>query len=233
MNNQVLRGLVFLALVGIAGGASAASPYDKATEAKTPWYIGVGIGYTSANIPSQTIDSISSQLAVVNGASSTIIDKDRKSTGLKFALGYDFSRYYGLEAGYAYLGETKADMDFRAGAPITTSVGTFNMKYKMSAYYLDLVGNLPLNNKWTLTGRVGAAYGKTSSDFNGQPTTITLSSNDKSEGKVREKFGAGVVYNINTSFGVKAEWEHYKLPDPLSDEKFNVDTAMISVLYHF
>ena len=31
----------------------------------------------------------------------------------------------------------------------------------------------------------------------------------------------------------RLEWERYKMPDPLSNETFHVDVAMLSLLYHF
>jgi hypothetical protein len=70
-------------------------------------------------------------------------------------------------------------------------------------------------------------------DFTGSPITLIVANSDKTESKVREKFGAGVGYNLNSAFAVRAEWERYKMPDPLSDELFNVDAATLSVLYRF
>jgi hypothetical protein len=50
---------------------------------------------------------------------------------------------------------------------------------------------------------------------------------------VREKLGAGVDYNLSPAFTARAQWERYKMPDPFSDELFNVDTATLSLLYRF
>lgn len=103
----------------------------------------------------------------------------------------------------------------------------------MTAMFIDAVGMLPLNATWSLIGRIGVSYGRTLVNLKGSPTTILLSDNDRSERKVREKFGAGVVYNLSSAFTVRAEWEHYKMPDPLSTELFNVEAATLSILYHF
>jgi OOP family OmpA-OmpF porin len=107
------------------------------------------------------------------------------------------------------------------------------MDYKMTAAFIDAVGMLPVSDKWSFIGRVGVSYSRVSSNLNGEPLTIIVSENDKSESKVREKFGAGIDYNMNPKVTIRAEWERYKMPDPLSDEKFNVDAATVSLLYHF
>ena len=128
------------------------------------------------------------------------------------------------------LGKTSANMDFRNGL---ASVGTFNMAYKMRATYVDAVGLFPVNDNWSLIGRVGVSYGRTSANLNGSPFTIIVSGNNRSDSLVRAKFGAGVDYNLNPAFTVRAEWERYKMPDPLSDEAIIVNAATLSLLYHF
>ncbi len=102
----------------------------------------------------------------------------------------------------------------------------------MTAAYIDAVGMFPLNANWSLFGRVGAAYGRTDLNQSGSVQLI-LSSNDQSESTVRAKFGAGVDYNLNPAFTVRAEWELYKMPDPLSDDLFDVNAATLSLLYRF
>jgi OOP family OmpA-OmpF porin len=107
------------------------------------------------------------------------------------------------------------------------------MKYEMTAVYIDAVGSLPLSEKWSLIGRVGAAYGRTNVSVSGNPLTLVLSSSEESKSTVRAKFGAGVDYNLNPAFTVRAEWELYQLPDPLSSEYFDVNAATLSLLYRF
>jgi OOP family OmpA-OmpF porin len=233
VNKHALAGMVSLALAGIAQIAAAQDYAAQSGGPATPWYVGVGIGKTDASIPQQTIDSIDSSLSAANGASFSVIDKDKRSTGGKLLLGYSFNRYFAVEGGYAALGNAKVNMDFRSGTPVSTSVGSFDMKYKMSATFIDAVGSLPMNEKWSFIGRVGVSYNRVSADFIGSPITLVNSSNDRSESKVREKFGAGVDYNLNRAFTARAEWEHYKMPDPFSDELFNVNTATLSLLYRF
>ena len=82
-------------------------------------------------------------------------------------------------------------------------------------------------------GVVGVSYSRVSANVKGSPLTLAISNNDKSESKIHEKFGAGVDYNLTPVFTVRAEWERYKMPDPLGDGTLHVDAALLSVLYHF
>ena len=230
MNKYAVAVMITLALAGIAQNAAAQYAAAKSNGPVTPWYVGVGIGKADASIPEQTINAINSSLTAANGATFSVIDKDKRSTGAKLLAGFSFNRYFAVEGGYAVLGKTSANMDFRNGL---ASVGTFNMAYKMRATYVDAVGLFPVNDNWSLIGRVGVSYGRTSANLNGSPFTIIVSGNNRSDSLVRAKFGAGVDYNLNPAFTVRAEWERYKMPDPLSDEAIIVNAATLSLLYHF
>ncbi len=230
MNKYAVAGMVSLALAGTAQGAAAQYAAAKSGGAASAWYVGAGFGETFASIPEQTIDGIDSALSAANGAAFSVINKDKHSTGAKFFVGYTFNPYFAVEVGYAALGNSTADMDFRSGL---NSVGTFNLEYKMSAAFIDAVGLFPVTDKWSLLGRLGVSYNRVTTDLNGSPITFVISSNDQKETKVREKFGAGVDYMLNPAFTARVEWERYKMPDPFSDEMFNVDTAMLSLLYRF
>jgi OmpA-OmpF porin, OOP family len=233
VNKYAAAGMVSLALAGSVQGAAAQNSDAKSGGTVSPWYVGAGIGQTFASIPEQTIDGINSALITADGASFSVIDKDKRSAGSKFFAGYTFNPYLAAEGGYAALGNSTVNMNFLNGAPISASVGSFNMKYKMTAFFIDAVGFLPVYERLSLFGRVGVSYNDVDASFSGKPTTFIISGNNTSATKVREKFGAGIDYSLNPAFTVRAEWERYKMPDPFSDELFNVDTATLSLLYHF
>jgi len=228
VNKCVLTGLVSLLLAGLAQGAAAQS-----AKPKTPWYIGAGISVADASIPGQTVDATNAAISAGNGAAFTVTDKDNRSTGSKFFVGYSFNRNFAIEGGYAYLGRTSTHTDFRGGGSPSVSVGSLNLEYKMTGVFVDAVGILPLNDKWSLFGRAGASNTRTSTNISGSSLVLILSSDDQAETKLLPKFGGGVEYHINESFGVRAEWERYKAPDPLSDEKFDIDAATVAFTYRF
>jgi OOP family OmpA-OmpF porin len=222
--------MVSLALAGIAQTAAAQDAVARPGVPTTSWYIGGGFGQTWAIIPDQTVDFINSDLSAANGATFSVLDKDKHAAEVKFFAGYTFNPYFSVEGGFAYLGDSKVSMDFRNGL---NSVGTFNLQYKMNAIFIDAVGSLPVGDNWSFIGRIGVSYNTVDANFNGQPITYVASSNDTTETKIREKFGAGIDYKLNPQFTARLEWERYKMPDPLSDEQFNADTATLSLLYRF
>jgi OOP family OmpA-OmpF porin len=183
VNKHAVAGMVSLALAGIAQAAAAQHPPAKQGGPASPWYVGAGIGQTYASIPNQTVDGIDSVLSAANGATFSVIDKDKHSARFKFFVGYTFNSYFAVEGGYAALGDSTVNMDFRSGTPVSASVGGFNMKYKMTAAFIDAVGSLPVSEKWSLIGRVGVSYNRVSADFNGSPITFIVSPNDTTESK--------------------------------------------------
>ncbi|MEO8003463.1 MAG: outer membrane beta-barrel protein [Betaproteobacteria bacterium] len=235
MNKYAVASFSVLALSATTAAMAAQDP-TKVTSVglKSSWYFGLGMGRTSASIPGDTLDGIASSLGTANGANFAVVNKKKTSTGVKAFVGYSFNPFFALEGGYAYLGKSKADMDFRAnGVPTSTSVGSFNIAYKMRAVFIDGVGTLPIGEKWNLFGRVGLSYNKVSTDFNGEPLTLLISDNDRSKNKFGVKFGAGAGYGITQAVALRAEWEEYRMPDPLSGEKFSEDVFSLSVLFSF
>ena len=224
MKRQATAGLVLLAFAGLAGEAASA---ESATLSVTPWYVGLGLGRTYTKIPQQAIDGQTAFFATALGGTTSGTTTDRThSTEGKVFLGYSFDPHIAVELGYATLGNARASGLISNGGGFTT----LGLKYKLTAPFIDAVGRLPLNEKWSLIGRAGIAYARTSSTttlsgFSGSPSA--------SETKLREKFGAGVDYQFSSSIVGRVEWENYRMPDPLTDESFRVNAAVLSVMYHF
>lgn len=232
MNRYVMSTIALTALATIAQGAQAQGPADDGNGFRN-WYWGIGVSVNQAGIPDGTASRANSAVAGASGAASYVADKDDRSSAMKLLLGYRLSRYFAVEGGYANLGETSMSTDFRSGGVPSTSVGTFNMKYKMSAPFIDAVAILPFGNYLSLFGHVGVSYTETKADISGSPLTLILANSEKSESKAFEKFGAGIEYNVIPEFSIRAEWERYKAPDPLSDENIDIDAATLSFLYRF
>ncbi|HUF21378.1 MAG TPA: outer membrane beta-barrel protein, partial [Burkholderiales bacterium] len=120
--------------------------------------------------------------------------------------------------------------NFRSGI---TTVGTLDMNYRMSALYVDVVGKFPIDPKWSLLGRVGVSAGQTRVGLNGEPLTLLIPSQDREETDYNVKFGAGFEYNFTEVLALRAEWDRWKMPDPLSRDDINVDAFAASLLYRF
>lgn len=207
-----------MALLAFAGLAGEAAAQDPAKDAAAPWYIGVGLGRSYSKIPSDTVNQFAQGVATATGGVLVDSDDGRKaSTEGKLFLGYTFDPYIAIELGYATLGHADAQPSVVTGGGLVSA----ELKYKMTAPYLDVIGSVPLNDAWSLFARAGVTYARVAVD--GGP----------SETKIREKFGAGIGYNFTPVVGIRAEWENYRMPDPLGDGNFRVNAAVISALYRF
>jgi OOP family OmpA-OmpF porin len=113
------------------------------------------------------------------------IDGDSHGVAGKVYGGYSFNPNFALEAGVARLGH-ESDADGRVRA---------------NGAFLDAVGTLPLDPKWSLLGRVGMAYGH----FTGPGGDTSSDTN--------LKLGAGVQYQITPAMALRAEYEQYRFHD--------------------
>jgi OmpA-OmpF porin, OOP family len=217
----------------LAGGFSPqlAAQVDWFTESvATPWYVGLGLSRGDATLPQGTVDGIDALFTATLGTDNTIRNVDERFNGSRVFLGYEFNRHLAIEAGLTRLGKTEVGYNFRTG--ITTD-GTLIMNYRMSALYIDAVGKFPIDPKWSLLGRVGVSAGQTRVGFNGEPLTLLVPSRDADETDYNVKFGAGFEYNLTEVLALRAEWDRWKMPDPLSRDDIKVDAFAASLLYRF
>ena len=90
---------------------------------------------------------------------------------------------------------------------------------------LSVIGNLPLNDRFSLFGRVGGTYGWTKTDSN----TPTISS-----GKERGfglGYGAGINFDLAANWALRAEWERHRFE--FVNQKSDVDLYTIGFNYKF
>jgi OmpA-OmpF porin, OOP family len=208
-----------------------AAQVDWFTESvATPWYIGLGISRGDATLPQGTVDGIDALFTATLGSDNTIRNVDERFNGSRVFLGYEFNRHFAIEAGLTRLGKTEVGYNFRTG--INTD-GTLVMNYRMSALYIDAVGKFPIDPKWSLLGRVGVSVGQTRVGFNGEPLTLLVPSRDRDATDSNVKFGAGFEYNFTEVLALRAEWDRWKMPDPLSRDDIKVDAFAASLLYRF
>jgi len=203
-----------LSLVALA---AIASPIAVAAE--LGWYGGLGVGVSRAYIDD---DRIRSELSGVS--LSTSIDDDDRDFGFKLYGGYKFNKNFALEGGYFNLGE----FGFTAN---TTPTGTYTGSGKFQGLNLDLVGILPVSEKFSAFGRVGYIYTETKDTFSGTgAVTVTNPNPEKKEGNY--KYGLGLQYDLTQALGLRVEWERYRVNDAVGN-KGDIDMALIGLVYTF
>lgn len=115
------------------------------------------------------------------GGQSKIQDYSDHGTGKKAFIGMDFSKNFGIEAGFVDLG--KADVD---GVTVEADGPT-----------LDAVINLPFNDGFSLFAKGGAHR-------------LNVKTADVSERDSDAHYGAGVKVAFNRNVALRGEWERFQ-----------------------
>lgn len=152
------------------------------------------LGRAKLDADPSAVDAYNLRRGFTSSATST-------STGTgsgKAQLGYNLGKTFALEGGYAYLG--------KANFVSITNAGTIGGNKDASAFNLDLVGKLPINDKFSVLGRFGGYYWKTRSDM---PNAVTLGNATVNDNGFDFKVGAGIQYDFTPGFGLRGEFERF------------------------
>jgi OmpA-OmpF porin, OOP family len=114
--------------------------------------------------------------------------------GYKLFIGYDYPRFFGLEAGYVDFGKFK-------GA--TGGNGDVNLTGK--GWDVVLTGRVPLGSMLALTARIGYLFWTTDVS-----STIAAIAGGNDSGR-NWFYGFGARINLVPSLALLAEWERYKV----------------------
>ena len=208
-------------LVALAAlAATFASPFAMAEAAG--WYGGLNIGQSKAKIDDVRI--ISGLLG--GGFTSASITNDDRDTGYKLFGGYQLNKNFALEGGYFDLGK----FGFTAA---TIPTGTLRGDIKVRGLNLDLVGLLPLTQKFSAFGRVGLNYAESRDSFTSSGLVRITNPNlnpNKRESNV--KYGLGLQYAFTESLGMRAEVERYRINDAVGN-KGDIDLVSLGLVYRF
>ncbi|MES2162131.1 MAG: OmpA family protein [Pseudomonadota bacterium] len=198
--------------------AQAEEPFVNPDWANSAWYLGAGVGRSRANIDQQRLTTS----LQANGASVTAFNTDERDTGYKLFVGKQLNRYLAVELGYFDLGK----FGFNA---TTSGNGVLNGEAGFRGANLDLLAQLPLTERLSLLGRVGANYAKTSTHFSGN-RLAAVTGPDQSEHKFNPKAGVGLEYKLNEALALRGEVERYRVNDAVGN-RGNVDLLSVSLVY--
>jgi len=213
---KLVRTMGALGLVGFAavGGQAAVA-------AESGWYGGISIGQSKAWIHHERI---AAQLGVpVAGIS---FDDDDRDVGFKLLAGKKFNRNFALEGGYFKLGE----FGFTANYPPNSFTGAI----KLQGLNLDAVGILPFTEKFSAFGRVGLIYTQAKDTFTGTGAGAAVAAFDPNPKKseANYKYGVGLQYDLTRAWGLRGEWERYRVNDAVGN-KGDIDMLSVGLVYRF
>jgi len=213
--SKMARNCGKLTLLALALSASSLALADDAG-----WYVGANVGASRATIDDARVTS---GLLGSGLTASSIVD-DNRSNGYKLFGGYRLNRNIAVEGGYFDLG----DFGFKA---TTVPAGTLNGNIKLRGLNLDLVGMLPITEKFSAFGRIGANYAQARDSFSATGMVKVLDPNP-SKRETNLKVGLGVEYAFNDSLAMRAELERYRINDAVGN-KGDIDMVSVGLVYRF
>ena len=201
--------------------ADEANKYDLTSN----WYGGLNIGQTHESINDGAIANHE-----IGGGLTSITDDDRDN-GYKLFAGYQLNDNFALEFGYFDLGQ----FGFRAirdqvGASQAQD-GALKARTKIKGFNLDLVGAIPITDKFSAFGRVGAHYNEAKDRFQGSDNVI-VTDRHRREHDFNGKWGGGLQYDFTQKFGMRLEAERYAINDVIGNNG-KVSMFSLGALYRF
>jgi OmpA-OmpF porin, OOP family len=215
------KGAEILAGLALAIAASTDAAAQQLVAPERGWYLGGNVGQSRSHFDEARI------AAQVQGPAlaTTSIVNDDKDLGYKLFGGYRLNRHFALEGGYFDLG----DFSFRTS---TAPPGTLDGVFQVKGWNLDLVGILPITDRFSALGRVGANYARTTAGFAVTGAVPAPANPQPSERETNYKFGVGLQYDFNYNVGLRAEAERYRVPDALGG-RADVDLFSVGLIFRF
>lgn len=206
-----------MGLAGLAGlGGLLALPAAAQQMPSAPYfYGGLSIGQSRAKIDEEPLGT---------GLGTTVTTRDERDSAYKLFGGYQFNRHLGIEAGYFHLGS----FGFMS---TTEPAGTLSGQIKLSGINLDLLGSLPLSERWSALLRVGAQHARASDSFRGTGAVTVLDPNPRKR-ETNVKLGAGLQYTVGPSLLLRAEAERYRINDAVGNHG-DVNMVSLSLVFPF
>lgn len=198
---------------------SAVAADDTAWMKDKGWYLGANVGESTSHIDNERI---AHDLMEAGSQISSMTD-DGSDVGYKVYAGYQFNQHLAIEGGYFNLGE----FDFSAAVLPDTLTG----ELEIEGINLDLVGFLPLTQRFSLLGRAGVNYAETTGQFS-RTGIVPLPYTRSSEREPNPKVGVGAQYAFNDALAMRLEAERYWVDDGIGHRE-EADLVSLGLVYRF
>lgn len=212
-NHRALAGIATLACLAFAGAAQAQ---------QSGFYVGVGIGQSKGtNVDANDVSNFLREKGYTNVATSA----DDRDTSYRLTGGYSFNSAVAVEALYTDIG--------RFGTRSTVNNGTVSADYRAKGYGVDLVLSAPMNDQFSVFGRVGVLQAKTEADFRATGVVV-LNAGRGSSTKTGQHYGLGLQFNLSKEVALRAEVERFrKLGDDSTGGELQADAYSLGAIFRF
>jgi len=186
--------------------SAMANDYPMATPT---WYAGFNIGESRLSLDTSQLEQALQAQSLPLGP----VARNSNDTGYKIYTGAALNDYMAIEGGYFNLGE----VDFDAMAAGVNTTYPLAGHLRSQGLNLDLVARMFLSHAFAVTARVGLTYNDTDARLDYQ-APINLDQYNVSKHYLKQKFGAGLEYQMTPSFAMRLELERYRLDELWGDQ---------------
>lgn len=185
--------------------------------ADSGWYVAADVGRATFS----TTAKFDLFLALPGTTSPFVYTDDER--GRRILIGYRPNSYWSIEAGYVNLGQTMGNTSVITQPSNPGSCGlpcenSYNLEASLKAHgeTLEIVGNLPLGDQWSVFARAGFIRSHLELDNHVVPTnnppygnTTIPADNNQSVDGIRHAYGVGVSWRFASHWAVHLSWDRY------------------------
>lgn len=175
------------------------------------WYAGFNIGESRLSLDTSTLQ----QAMQAQSLPLTDVSRNSNDTGYKIYTGVTLNDYFAMEGGYFNLGEvdfSTATADSIVQTRLASAIYPLAGHFQSQGLNLDLVARMFLTNALAVTTRLGVTYNDTDARLD-YSAPIDLGAYNQSEHYFKQKFGAGVEYQMSKNFAMRFDLERYRMEE--------------------
>ena len=226
MRHHALRharhALTTLTLAALGALTSPAALAQMTARDGSYYYGGLSVGQSRAKVDEARI--LANQLGTGTGTAISSFASDETDTAFRVFGGYQINRVLGVELGFFDLGKLGV-------SAVTVPAGTLIGELKAQGANLDLVGTMPVTERLSVLGRIGAHYTKTRGNFRGTGAVTPLNPIPSSR-ETNVKLGVGLQYAFTPSVLMRGEVERYQVNDAVG-HRGGVNVVSVGLVFPF
>jgi OOP family OmpA-OmpF porin len=192
--------------------------------ASAQWSVGAGLGGSNTKFNTGDFSAGSPLLSE---------SQDKTKTAFKLFGGYDFTKNWGIEAGYADFG--KPEYKYTGTGALAGGAGQAEMKE--SAWFAEGKGTYPINDQFNIFGKLGLTYNKASLHATSNNAALNAAAGfpyTASKSRSQAVFGVGGEFNASKNIGIRLEYENFgNFGDANTTGRTKVDMWSFGIAYKF
>lgn len=213
MDKRLRAWLVAPTLVLVGATAHAQWPGDRG------WYGGIAAGQSSIDFGSLLPNA---------GATASAETRDDTDTAIKLFAGYRFNRHLAMEAGYTDFGDFSATRRITVPAP-----GSITSEIKSAGVHFDVLGIIPVGERFELYGRLGVIRTATTTDLSATGVAVISAPAHNKDYNVSPRIGVGAQWNASRALGIRVEFEKQDIDSQIFSESASIDVISAALVILF